>query len=143
MIRCETTLDVPRPVSEVFAFVDDVGKAPQWLRQCVEIRQTSPPPKRVGTTLLYRYKEPGRTGQMDGVVTEYEKDARLVMKYTDKMFDLVVGFGFEPSAGGTKLHLTCEIAPKSLLAKLTSPMIRSATQKQMQRDTAKLVELLG
>jgi carbon monoxide dehydrogenase subunit G len=79
---------------------------------------------------------------MNGVVTECAKDAQLVMKYTDKMFDIRVGFQFQPSAAGTRLHHTCEIEPKSLLAKLTSPMIRSAAQKQIERDTAKLVELL-
>ena len=47
-----------------------------------------------------------------------------------------------PSAAGTRLHHTCEIAPKSFLAKLMSPMVRKATQKQIKRDTAKLVVLL-
>jgi DNA-binding XRE family transcriptional regulator len=44
-----------RFVPAITRFLDDLGKAPEWLRQCLEIRQTSPPPKRVGTTLLYKY----------------------------------------------------------------------------------------
>ena len=142
MIRCEVMLEVGRPPADVFAFVDDIGKAPQWLGRCVEIQQTSPPPKRVGTTLRYFYKEGGRRGEMDGVVTEYEKDKRLAMSYSDKMFDVAVAFRFEPSGFGTKVQHNVEITPKAFVAKLMSPMIGAATRKQVERDTAKLKGLL-
>ncbi len=142
MIRCVVTLEVARPVSNVFAFVDDVGKAPQWLGRCVALQQTSSGPKRVGSTLRYQYKDTGRTGEMEGVVTEYEKDRRLGMKYSDKMMNVAVSFDFEAAGSGTRIHHAVEIVPKSFMVRLMSPVIRSATRKQVERDCAKLVELL-
>lgn len=37
MIRNESSIHVARPVGDIFAFVDDVSKAPSWLESCVEI----------------------------------------------------------------------------------------------------------
>ena len=69
MIHCEIGLEVARPCPEVFAFVDDVTKAPLWLSRCARLEQSSPPPKQVGSTLRYRYKEGAGSAGMDGTVT--------------------------------------------------------------------------
>ena len=142
MIRCEIGLDVARTPSDVFAFVDDTTKAPLWLSRCVGIEQTSPPPKRVGTALHYSYKEGGRAGTMVGAVTAYEKDRQLTMRYEDRMFDVEVGFRFEPTGSGTRIAHAIEITPKAFMARLMAPMIRGATQKQIAQDTATLKRLL-
>src|SRR5439155_14277393 len=104
MLRCAVTLDVSRPPSEVFAFLDDISKPPRWLSRCTGIEQLSPGPKGVGTTLRYSYKDPARTGTMDGVVSAYERDRRLEMKYQDAMLDVEVAFRLEPSGSGTRLE---------------------------------------
>ena len=77
MIRCEVGLDVARSPSEVFAFVDDVSQAPRWLSRCKSIEQTSPPPKRVGSTLRYAYKEGGGAGTMDELRADLRPDSSL------------------------------------------------------------------
>jgi uncharacterized protein YndB with AHSA1/START domain len=143
MIHCEVTVHVPRPPSVVFAFVDDASKMPSWLGMCVELRQTSAGPKQVGTTLLYTYRQGGRESQMSGVVTEREPDRRLGMQYQDQQFAVAVSLRLEPSGTGTQLTHIVEITPKSFAARLMSPLIRGATQKQLAQDTAKLVALLG
>ena len=142
MIRCEIGLEVARARSDVFAFVDDTKKAPLWLSRGVGIEQTSPPPKRAGTTLRYAYKEGGRAGTMEGAVTAYEKDRQLTMRYTDRMFDLEVGFRFETSAVGTRVDHAIELTPKPFMARLMAPVIRGASRKQIAHDTAALKRLL-
>lgn len=142
MIRCEVTLDVARPPSEVFAFVDDDSQCPRWLSRCAELKMTSPPPKRPGSTLHYRYREGGPTGAMHGVVRAWERDKRLEMGFTDKMFEVEITFAFEPAGAGTRIHHTVAISPKPVMAKLMSPMIRKMTEKQLAHDTATLKQLL-
>jgi carbon monoxide dehydrogenase subunit G len=142
MVRCEVTLDVARPPSEVFAFVDDVSQCPRWLSRCAELTMTSPPPKRAGSTLYYRYKEGSPGGSMDGVVRAWEKDKRLEMEFKDKLFEVEIAFAFEPAGAGTRIHHTVVISPKPVLAKLMSPMIRKMTEKQIAQDTAALKRLL-
>jgi carbon monoxide dehydrogenase subunit G len=142
MIRCEVGLDVARSPSEVFAFVDDVGQAPRWLSRCQSIEQTSPLPKRVGTTLRYTYKEGAGPGVMEGAVTAYEKDRTLAMHYDDRMFGVDVSFRFAPQGTGTHIDHAVAITPKALMAKLMAPLIRGATRKQITGDTAMLKRLL-
>lgn len=140
MIRCEIRLDVARAPSEVFAFVDDVSKAPRWLSRCASIEQTSPPPKGVGSTLRYTYR--GGPGTMEGTVTAYQKDRDLAMRYQDRMFDVDVAFRFQPQGTGTTIEHSVAIEPKGFVVKLMSPMIRAATRKQIAHDTAMLKRLL-
>ena len=142
MIHCEIGLEVARPCPEVFAFVDDVTKAPLWLSRCARLEQSSPPPKQVGSTLRYRYKEGAGSAGMDGTVTEYEPERRLAMCFTDRMFDVEVAFRFAPAGAGTRIEHAVTITPKPLMARLMAPMIRGATQKQIAHDTARLKELL-
>jgi hypothetical protein len=106
--------------------VDDVNNAPRWLSRCKALKQTSPLPKQVGSMLLYTYREGATSGKMDGVVTEYEPDRTLAMKYKDKMFELAIWFKFSPAAGGTHIDHAVEITTKSFMSGLMAPMIRAA-----------------
>jgi len=142
MIRCDIALDVARPPAEVFAFVDDVSQAPRWLSRCQSIEQTSPPPKGVGTTLRYTYKQGAGPGVMDGTVTGYERDRTLAMHYTDRMFEVEVSFRFSPQSAGTHIDHAVTITPRAFMAKLMGPMIRGATRKQLAADTVTLKRLL-
>ena len=142
MIRCDLTFEIARPLPEVFAYVDDVRNAPKWLGRCRGLEQTSSGPKGVGSTLRYQYFENRRDGEMTGMVSEYEVNRRLVMKYSDAMFDVEVGFGFESASPGTRIAHTVRIEPRNLMFKLMQPMIEVATKKQLATDTAKLKQLL-
>ena len=142
MIKNEVSLRIDKPVEKVFAFVDDESRAPDWLSRCVTLKQVGSGPKGVGTELHYTYKDPGRTGEMTGRVTEYEKDRRLAMHYVDAMFEVDVDFWFAPEGDGTAVRHATSITPKSLMAKLMSPVIRSATGKQIVQDTQALKRLL-
>ena len=144
MIRKEISIDIARPVHEVFAFVDDPSKAPEWLGLCISLEQISPGPKHIGTQLHYTYRnlQSGQTGEMDGVVTAYETNKHLAMKYGDKMFEVGLDFWFSASATGTALKHIAEIEPKSFLTKLMSPMIATAMDGQLNQDMEKLKTLL-
>src|SRR5262245_42137242 len=138
MIRYEVALDIDRPVAEVFGFLEDVSRTPRWLARCVELTQTSPGPRAVGATLRYVYREGGRTGEMAGKVTAYERNAKLGFAYSDAMFDVSIGFEVRPAGAGTRVEHRIAIAPKTLIARLLSPMIRRQVRKNTDRDTAKL-----
>jgi uncharacterized protein YndB with AHSA1/START domain len=142
MIHAHTTLDIARPPGDVFAMLDDPRRVPDWLSQCAELSVVPGGPMRAGSKLLYRYRDGGpRTGTMDGEVTAYEKDRRLEMHYSDKMFELDIVFELAPAGAGTHLDHRVAMAPKGI-AKLMAPMIRGATRKQIEKDTARLKALL-
>ena len=102
MIQKEISIEILRPVHEVFAFVDDASKAPEWLGPCVSLKQNSPGPRQVGTPLHYTYRQGGRTGEMEGEVTAHELDRHLAMKFQDKMFEVSLDFSFSATPSGTQ-----------------------------------------
>lgn len=141
-IDTEARVLIKKPPSEVFAFIDELSNTPKWNVRCVEVKQTSPGPRAAGTKLHYRYRDPGREGTMDGEVVRYAPGRELLMRYTDAMIDVDVGFTLRDADGGTELHHTAHIVPKSLVAKLMSPLIRKMTAKQTDDIVAKLKALL-
>lgn len=142
MIRSESSIHIARPVGDVFTFVDDISKAPSWLESCAEIKQVSPGVKGVGTKLHYAYRQGGHVGEMDGVVTAYEKDGRLEMKYADGTFEVEIQFRFASEPGGTALAHSIAITPKRFLARLMSPMIRRMNCKQVADNLSRLKQQL-
>ena len=142
MIRNETSLQIARPASEVFAFIDDESKTSRWLELCVSLRRVSDGPKGVGTHLHYVHREGGRNGEMQGVVTDYEPNRRLGMRYTDPMFDVLVDFWLAGENGGTALRHATEITPKTFMGRIMGPLIGLAMRRQMRKDTRTLRALV-
>jgi carbon monoxide dehydrogenase subunit G len=143
VIRTEQSVDVARAPGDVFAFLDDASRTSSWMGLCTKLEQTSPAPKGVGTTMHYAHNQGAGGGTMDGVVTQYEAGRRLEMTFIDKMFEIVVSFVVEPSGTGATVTYVTVVTPVGLLAKMMTPMIRTAMPQQMAKDVAKLKELLA
>lgn len=79
---------------------------------------------------------------MDGVVTEYEPGKRLGMKYTDRMFEVSIGFDVAPNGNGSHVTERVSIEPRRLVARLMTPLIRRATRWQTNKDMAALKRML-
>jgi len=142
MIEAEISFDVKRPPADVFAFLVEPQNTSRWVAFCQSLTKVSDGPTAVGTRLHYAYKDGMRRGTMEGQVTEHQPGQRLAYLYTDRTLDVAVGFRFAATGAGTKIDHWCKITPKNFFMKLMTPLIRSATQKQMGRDTAKLKEIL-
>jgi uncharacterized protein YndB with AHSA1/START domain len=141
MITITKEVEIARPPQEVFAFLDDEANSPKWLAQCVGLRRTTEGPKGVGSKLDYHYRSMGHEDHMDGEVVAYQPGQRLAMRYVDKLFDLKVSFELALAAAGTRLRQTCEVEPRGM-AKMMTPMIEGAMEKQMAADLGTLKQLL-
>lgn len=138
MIEATSSLLILRPVERVFAFVADFSQTPNWLEACVELRQVTPGPQSVGAGLYYRYRQGGRTGEMEGTITAHEPGGRLEMKFSEPAFAVEVSFQFLPSPGGTTVTHRIGITPKSTMARLMTPMISAGNRQQVAQNLARL-----
>lgn len=84
-IRFESEIEIRRPVGDVFARLADIPGYGQWMhrtglfRRC---RLSSDPPIREGTT----YVDSTRMGTFEGVVTEFDRPARIAFSETLRLF---------------------------------------------------------
>ena len=142
MIKSESSVEITKPVSQVFAFVEDHSKAPEWLESCVELRQTSSGPKQAGAAMHYVYREGSGKKEMDGTVTAYFKDRQLTMKFADSKFGVQIEFLVVLAPHGTLVTHSIEIEVKGFFGKLMSGMIEAGNKKQVTNNLSRMKLLL-
>lgn len=140
MTQVQTSIDIARPPQEVFAFIGDAANAPKWMGMCHSLELAAP--LHDGAAARYAYKEGGHTRSMEGKVSAYDPPRLLELTLADKQFQIVVSMHVEPVSDGSLFEYDLEITPKGLVAKLMGPLVRSATQKQIEKDVAQLKQLL-
>ena len=141
-IHFEHSLRVPADPGKTFAMLDDVKRTPEWLSRCTSIEKVSAGPNAVGTKLKYSFKQGRRDGVMDGEIAARTPGEHIAFHYLDKMFDVTIDFRLSKADTGTQLTQAIDIAPRSLVGRLLSPLIRRVLPKQTVADLEKLRELL-
>jgi len=135
-------IDVAQTPEQVFAIVDDVARTPEWLERCTGIEKLTPGPNAAGTKLRYAFRDGGRTGIMEGVITTRVPNEHLAFRYDDPMMAVTVDFRMQRQGPGTHLVHTIEITPKTFAGKVFSPLIRRQLPKQTITAMHKLRALL-
>src|SRR6266702_11904 len=98
MVKFETATHINRPLAEVFKYMADPTKLPEW-NSIVEEATASETPIRVGTTVQQRARFLGRKIESIFEVIELEPNKRFVQK-TDKPFSFKLTNTFDPENGG-------------------------------------------
>ena len=133
---------VDAPPAAVFAILDDVTRAPEWLKRCTRLENLTGGPTAVGTKLKYHYRDGRRTGVMDGKVMAREQDRKLTNWFTDKLMDVTVDFDLQPgpTTGQTRLTHTITIDTKGL-GKLITPLVNRQLPRQTESAMTELKRL--
>lgn len=136
MSHAEHTVTIRRPAQDVFGYLADGTRNPEWRTGVIEIRQTS-----AGPAATYRQVLSGPGGRrIDGDyrVTVFEPPRRLEFEVTagparpNGTFELTEG----PDQGSTVVRFALDLEPAGLM-RLMAPMIT----RQMRREVAQLDSL--
>lgn len=139
-IRAEATIEIAKPPSVVFGFIEDFSQAPMWLEGCVQLAQISAGPRGAGKALRYVHRQGGRQGEMAGTIAAYEPGRRLALGFADSGFEIAVEVVITKADGRTFVHHSVEITPRSFMGRLMSPMLKGFNRKQVERNAARLKE---
>lgn len=142
MIRNQYVAEFERPVAEVFAFVDDDEKVKQWIGGLLETKRTTEGKPGVGSKFHQMIKVGNRIMEMDGELLAYEPNKWVSVKIDSDLCEMKVNYDFKEVDGRTRLTYTCDSVYRSLLYRLLSPLIKRITQQKLQKDFARLKELL-
>jgi hypothetical protein len=97
------TIDIRRPVDEVFAVLTDVEMTGRWFPAKVEEWWTSPPPHGVGSTRRARTWVLGRPMENDAVVTAYDPPHLAAMRGLSRTAPFEATLRFSPIVDGTRV----------------------------------------
>jgi len=132
---------IDRPVSDVFAALQNFDRAPDWNPGLVEVRSNSDAPFGVGSTVVYVGKFLGRSYESPAVCTEYLVDKKLTTKSESGPFLLEVATAVEPSDGGTKVTSTYRGESRGFF-RLAEPVVVHLTKRQFELAADNLKALL-
>ena len=135
------TVVIDRPVAEVFAYVSDVARLPEWVAAIVDARPTSAEPIGRGSTFTNVVRALGRRVEIVQEVTEYEPQRRVVLRSVSGPLPSTLTQTFEPAGDST--HLTQVIAfARCHSFKLAGPLVAAGARRHMAGDLATLKRLL-
>lgn len=139
-MRIEHTIEIDRPVDEVFAFLADPDNLPQWQSGLVEVRR-EPGESGVGARHLEVRSMLGKRIEQTLEMTAYDPGERLDLAVVQGPIHLSVCHTFEPTAHGTRVTVVGEGDP-GVLFTLATPLIARAVRKQSQDDFKRLKRVL-
>lgn len=133
-----TTVEITRPIGEVFEYFSDVENAPDWSVEVVEV--THDGPIGLGATGRDVRMMGKRQITMPWTVTEYEPPYRAVFEYTEP-FPTNMTFQFDPTESGTRVTCAMVMKPTGFW-KLLSPLMAREGAKADRAQFARAKEIL-
>jgi uncharacterized membrane protein len=133
-MRLEESVEIGRPLEEVFKYVSDVGNYPQWMAHVLEVRKNTPGAPQQSDGFVIAIKSVGRRFETPYERTAYEADRR----YTDRAVggpipDQRWHSAFQEVSGGTRFTRAVDVESGGLL-KLLEPLQKLAAQRQLKKD---------
>jgi carbon monoxide dehydrogenase subunit G len=133
MAQASYSVTINRPPEDVFAFVADGERCPEWRPGVIDIKKISG--EGVGTKYAQGVSGPmGRRIAADYEVTVYEPSSRLEFQTTTGPARPHGRYDLAPDAGGTRLTLSLD----AQLAGLRKLLMGSMVQKTMDSEVHNL-----
>jgi uncharacterized membrane protein len=133
-MRLEESVEIDRPLEEVFEYVSDVGNYPEWMAHVLEVRKGTPGPPQQGDSFMVAIKSLGRRFETPYERTSYDAGRR----YTDQAVggpipDQRWHSAFQEVPGRTRFTRAVEVESSGLL-KLLEPLQKLAAGRQLKKD---------
>ncbi len=137
---------VDKPVSEVFSYVTDVEREPEWASGIIASKMLTEPPFGVGSRNSAKVRFLGLHFDTTNTVLEYELNRLVVSKPESGSNNAIFYYIFEPVSGiagehSTKFTIKQKVALGGLM-KLLKPLIGRWLDNSMQKDLQTLRKLL-
>jgi hypothetical protein len=141
MAQMQQSVDIARPLEEVFAFVANPGNDARWGANLVEVIQLSPGPLGVGSRYRYTARFAGRPFQLVREVIAYEPNRRQSVKTVSGPLRWGGTRTFEAIPGGTRITFSGGGQAGGFFG-LAEPLLLRAAQRSLRTDLATLKRLL-
>jgi carbon monoxide dehydrogenase subunit G len=122
-INLEHTIDCSPEA--LWPWIDDPERCKQWMKGLVEVRPTSPGPRRAGSTAVLVIKEGGRETEYQETILEYEPAKRFKLRMVGgglKNTAVDVDYVRHDLGGRTRLEFEVACELQSTFIKLMSPL---------------------
>jgi carbon monoxide dehydrogenase subunit G len=141
MVRFELSVEIARPVHEVWEYLTNPEHVPEWQSSAVSSHQVSGGPMGVGTTLEDERRFMRHRAVSKVEVTEYEPEQLFTLHGLSGPVRFTIRQRLEAHGEGTLLHVEAEADPGGL-GRFVRPMLVRAAEHELKGDFARLRSLL-
>lgn len=135
----EHTVRIDRPPAEVFSYLTDVEKLPEWQSSAVEACAEGE--MGMGTQIREIRNFLGRRAESTLEVIEYEPGRKFSLRVLTGPLPFEVRHELSPENGGTRLDWVAE-ADTSRFPKLAVRMMAGTAERQFKADLERLKRML-
>lgn len=142
-MRFEHQIVIGRPVSVVFAYMDDVSREGEWQPGISEARKDPPGPTTVGTRKHYVSEFMGRKIENTYVTRVFERDTHAVYETTPgSVLQARAELRWEPVGSGTRVTMGFEGKVGGPLRFVPQRMLEGVYRKELESSLRLLKERL-
>ena len=134
------TIEIARPVADVFAFVTEPALYPRWQPSLVRVEPHAPGPLRLGSEATEVRRFLGRELETTWTCVEHRPCSRTAIESEDGPVPFRGTFALEPSDTGTRFTWTVDLSGATSL--LAGPLVGRATKRELQANSGRLKALL-
>jgi uncharacterized protein YndB with AHSA1/START domain len=141
VVRAEESIFVERPVEEVFAYLTDLERVPEWQTNVLFLQLQSSGSLRPGAQLVELRKFLGRKVESVVEVTEFEPPHRYTIKVQSGPIPFEISNVLSESGGGTRLDASVEGEPGRFFG-LVEWRVVKAVERELWNSLATLKDIL-
>src|SRR5262245_60415737 len=109
MVRVEQSIEIARPIEDVFAFLTPFENLPRWEAGILEAGQTTPGPLAVGVRGRDVRRFMGKPTATEYEVTDYAPPTRFAVRSVAGPTPVEASYTFTESASGTRVLSQAEL----------------------------------
>lgn len=140
MVRAEESIVVERPIEEVFAYLTDLERVPEWQTNVLFLQLQSGS-LRPGAQLVELRKFLGRKIESVVEVTEYDPPHRYTIKTQSGPIPFEISNVLSESGGGTRIDAAVEGEPGRFFGLIEWRVVK-AVERELWNSLATLKDIL-
>jgi carbon monoxide dehydrogenase subunit G len=141
-MRCESTVTIAKPAAEVFPWLVDADKVPQWMSGLQVYEPLEPGPLHPGSRIRQELTVSGQHLRWELEVAELDPSRRAVLRFEGSGFKAANEYAVADAPGGSAVTWVISGDTTSFKARLIAPMVQAKLQEKLDGDLARLRSLL-
>ena len=142
MVKVEASVDIDRPIDEVFAYVADPAKTPEWSSMALECSLEGSGPIGVGSRIMTVGKFLGRRAESTSEVTRYDPPHKFSLRVVSgPIHGASLERQLESIGEGTRYRSRL-VGESSGFFKLADPILEALLKRTVDTDLQTLKAIL-
>jgi carbon monoxide dehydrogenase subunit G len=135
------SIDVPKPPAEVFPWLLDEDKVPQWTSDLSSYEPQGT--LGTGSTIRQVISIGGSHITLNMTVERYEPPSAAVVSFSTNGVDITNTYTIEPAGAGSRVTQGLDATASSFTARMLIPVVQGRLEKKVTDDLERLRGVLG